>query len=447
MRVTLNKNWLLGSVALGAMAATASGAMAGGFEVREQSAFFQGTSFAGAAAGGSSLSSIFWNPATSSYVGSGITTDSNYSLILPEMNVRADRLSPAGNPAGAPFADCTGDCEVDLGRDALVPASYAAYRINDKLVAAVSMNSGFGLTTKPDNMGWAGASLAQTSKVFSLNMTPSLSYQIMPGVSVGAGVQVQYLEIKRLRTSGYDGNDIDDIGVGGTAGINITPFRGTSVGLGYKSRIKHDLDGDFDGVNGAAALVVTNGDASLKLDTPDKVTLSIRQELSANTRLLGTIEWTNWSVLGTVPIDIPLTPLGQGLQLSPALNANWDDGWLYAIGGEYDYSQKLTLRAGVAYEESPIQDDSSRLLQLPDNNRVWASIGATYNWSDTTKINLAYSHVWVEDGGIERDSLLGPIGGAVQGEAEDNGADIVSVGLTMKMDGLFGQRSAPEPLK
>ena len=44
-------------------AATCGKALAGGFGI-EQSAYYQGMSFAGAAAGGESLSSISWNPAT-----------------------------------------------------------------------------------------------------------------------------------------------------------------------------------------------------------------------------------------------------------------------------------------------------------------------------------------------------------------------------------------------
>lgn len=455
MRRTQQTVWLLGSVAAAALA-SASSAIAGGFEVREQSAFFQGTSFAGTAAGGSSLSSIFWNPATSYIVGKGVTTDSNYSLIMPEMNVHADRvtapnpafdpLQPVG-PGNLPSVLVTGrDNDVDLGRDAIVPASYAAYRLSDKLVAAVAMNGQYGLTTKPDNTAWAAAHMAQTSKIFSLNLNPSLSYQVMPGVTVGVGVQVQYFEVKTLRTSGYNGNDADDIGVGGTAGINITPFRGTSIGLGYRSRIQHDIKGDFDASPAAAALVQT-GDLTTELDTPDKVTLSLRQELTPYARLLGTVEWTNWSTIGEVPVQIPLGPLALGAGASAALDANWEDGWLYALGGEYDYSNKLSLRAGIAYEHSPIQDDTSRLIQLPDNNRIWASIGATYNWSETTKINVAYSHVWVEDGDIDRNSLIGPAGGTFVGDAEDNGADIISVGLTTKLDWLLGGRHEAAPLK
>ncbi len=49
-------------------------AQAGGFGV-EQSAYFQGMSYAGAATGGPSLASISWNPATASFAGSGLQAE------------------------------------------------------------------------------------------------------------------------------------------------------------------------------------------------------------------------------------------------------------------------------------------------------------------------------------------------------------------------------------
>ena len=429
MRVTQNKSWLLGTVALGALAVTASSAMAGGLEVREQSSFFQGTSFAGTAAGGSSLSSVYWNPAASSFVGSGITTDSSYSLLLLNTELTAD----SAPLVGFGFDDRT----TDIGHDAIVPASYAAWRFNERTVFAVSMNSPFGLTTKPDTSDWAGSYIGTTSKVFSLNVTPTVSYQITPNISIGAGVQFQYVELKAFKTNagviGSANIDGDDFGVGGVAGINITPFRGTSVGLGYRSQIEYDVDGNLESPIGNAI-----AGSNLPITTPDKVTLSLRQELTPTARLLGTIEWTNWSLLDVSPVTI------SGGATAALIDFGWEDGWFYSLGGEYDVSNKLTVRAGVAYEESPIQEDSARLLQVPDNNRVWASIGATYNWSDTTKLNFAYSHVFVEDGDFERrGSAVAPTP-LLTGEAESS-ADIISVGLTMKMDSLFGHRS--EPLK
>ncbi len=393
------------------MCTSASGALAGGFEIREQSAFFSGTAYAGTGAGGSSLSSIFWNPAASSFVTSRITTDSNYTLVLPNVDLHADSINPALSPGT--------DMDVDIGRDALVPASYYAYRYNDRIVFAASINAPFGLTTKPDNMGWAGAYLQQTSKVFSLNVTPSVSYQLTPHISVGAGLQIQYSDIKALNTSLYQA-DMDDIAVGGTAGINITPFRGTSIGLGYRSRIEHDFEGKF--VAGGAKLP-----ASASLDTPDKVNLSLRQELTSNTRLLASVEWTNWSLLQTAPVIVAGAPAGN-------LVFNWEDGWMYSVGGEYDVTPKLTIRGGISYEESPIQDATSRLIQLPDSNRTWFGLGASYKWSDMTTINVSYLHVELQESRFDRVAVTGP--GTITGNADVN-ADAVSVGLTMKMESLY----------
>jgi long-chain fatty acid transport protein len=57
------KSILLACSAAGVVLAATAAANAGGLAVREQSAYGQGSSYAGVAAGGS-LSSMFWNPAT-----------------------------------------------------------------------------------------------------------------------------------------------------------------------------------------------------------------------------------------------------------------------------------------------------------------------------------------------------------------------------------------------
>ncbi len=108
---------------------------------------------------------------------------------------------------------------------------------------------------------------------------------------------------------------------------------------------------------------------------------------------------------------------------------------LTALGGEYDVTPKLTLRAGINYEESPIQDDTSRLVQLPDSNRVWFGLGASYAWSEKTTINVSYLHVELEESHFNRRDLIGPVGSTITGDA-DVSADAISVGLTMKADDL-----------
>jgi long-chain fatty acid transport protein len=401
-----------------ATAITAGTTYAGGFDVREQSALFQGMSFAGAAAGGTSLASMFWNPAAAGYSGQGLTFDSSYSLIIPRADVKVEEVN--GSPVGDALPGL--DPTVDVGRDALVPASYMAYRYSSDLVFAMSINSQFGLGTKPDNTVWAGDVLARSSKLFSVNAAPTVAYQIAPGVQIGAGIQLQYLDLMHLnfaQTPGGPNAKLEgtDWGFGYTLGVNFTPASGTSIGIGYRSSIEHDLDGTLR--TGGILPIGAN------LDLPEKITGSISQVLTPSVRLHGTVERTNWSRLQDVPID----------GFPGILAFGWEDGWYFAIGGEYDYSEKLTLRTGFGYEISPIQDPEARLVQLPDNDRYWLSAGGTYDAGELfgllkdAKIDFAYSHVFVEDGDFIRSPSAAALAGLSFNGSVEAAVDIVSVGI------------------
>ena len=363
-------NFIGRATAAGAALFCVSGlAVAGGFEVREQSAYFQGTSFAGAAAGGLSLSSIFWNPAASAYARYGLTMDASAALIFANSQVNASELVP-------PIGTCaTFDCSVDIGGVALVPASYMSWRYDSRTVFALAVNSQFGLATKPDNLDWLGQLHARSAKLFSINVNPSVSYEIAPGIAIGVGVQVQLLDLVHLKSAtALAGPDPSaslsgqNTAAGFTAGINFRPTPGTSIGLGYRSSIRHNLEGSIviEGIAGAPI--------EADVETPDKVTLSFLQAVAPNMRVLGTIDWTNWSTLDVVHVAQAPTALGQTI----TLDFKWHDAWFFALGGEWDVNPKLTLRAGGAYETSPIHDATERLVQLPDADRIWLSLGGTY---------------------------------------------------------------------
>jgi hypothetical protein len=99
-----------GMVGLALIAASCGEAVAGGFGV-EQSAYYQGMSFAGAAAGGPSLASLSWNPATAGFAGNGLSLESSYSVVLMSANLTVT------NPQDQLV---TGPAETQMGRNALV---------------------------------------------------------------------------------------------------------------------------------------------------------------------------------------------------------------------------------------------------------------------------------------------------------------------------------------
>lgn len=448
----IHRGYLLGTAAVCALVASASIASAGGFAVRQQSVSSQGAAYAGAAAGGD-LSSMFWNPAAVTVKpGPGLNSESHYSLMIPHAEIN---VTSSSNPAflGAPFSAGTNSGEI--ATLALASASYYSYNFTNfdkNLFLGFSFNSPFGLKTKPDNDLYAGSLIGRGSRLQTFNLSPTLGYKISPTLSIGVGAQLQYAKAHFSFASGtpngpdtkYEGSGV---AAGWTAGILWQPAAATSIGLGYRSGITQHLDGAYINTQVCSLnplLCATPNnlfsvDAKSKIELPDTVTLSIRQSLTQSFRLLGTVEWANWGVLNELrvtgdgnspvifaPLPAPRAPIiGQTLANLPV---GWTDGWFFALGGEYDVNQQLTLRAGGAYEITPIDSPTKRLIGIPDNDRIWASLGATYKWSESTSFDFAYSHVFVQDSTFDRTSLSGVrMTGTV-----DASVDIVSASIKSK---------------
>src|SRR5262245_33514991 len=435
----------IGSIAYG-LAALAAPAHAGGFEVREQSTTYLGSAFAGSAAGGD-ISSIYWNSAATGAL-PGCNTASSYSLILG----RSDETARSGLfvdgttiPPGIPVSGLT-PTSTDVGSDSLVPASYLTCQLSDKLFVGAALNSQFGLLTKPDDLKWAGSPIAVTSKIFSINFNPTVAYKLTPALTFGVGLQVEYFKIRLNHGSftspllgpltGSRFFEADDWGVGATAGLLWQPLPGTSVGVGYRSAVSLEVGGGFRRGPGLIGPPALSAHATADLTLPEQVTFSFRQAVAPGWAVLGTVEWTNWSRLGDVAaVGSGCGPTG----VCEVLNLNYRDGWLFALGAEYAYSPSLLLRAGVAYEISPIENDTRDIL-VPDSNRVFLSLGASYKYSEQIIVDLAYSHIFFEDANFCIASAAANAGTThcnpgtpatailLRGDV-DSSVDIISVGL------------------
>ncbi len=410
----LSRSLTLAAVSLAAIIVSQGGAQAGAFAIREQSASAQGYSFAGVASGSGNLSSMFWNPAVITKA-PGWQTELSLSLIIPRVEI---------NPLPSVPTFVFGDSG-DIGQDAIVPASYNSYQINDMLWVGLSSNSPYGLVTDPrDN--WAGQVYSRSSKIFSLNVNPVVGIKINDWISVAAGPSLQYFDIRLKRAAAVTPGapsvtlDGDDIGFGFTAGVTLTPFAGTTIGIGYRSQIDHELEGTISSPAGRIPI-------SSDLTTPDQLTIGLSQMITPAFTVHAGFEWTNWSVLET-----PLV-VGPGGRVVTDLPLNYDDGFFYSLGFDYRLTDQLTLRAGVAYEQSPI-DTEIRSTRLPDNDRIWASVGASYQWNNKLSFDIAYTHIFTK----ETDIRILPGHQDYEGlpfvADVDAAVDIVSVGLRYRWD-------------
>jgi long-chain fatty acid transport protein len=413
---SLKKNMKSGVAALAAMGAVAavsvSAAQAGGFALREQSAIGQGTSFAGVAAGGS-LSSIFWNPATLTQT-KGISTESVFSGVIPSSDV--DMISSFSLAQIGGATDNPGS----VGLSALIPSSYAGVQLTDSLYFGLSVNAPFGMSTSA-KYNSVTSFHAATSEIFTTDIKAHIAYRINDVFSVGAAIGVAYGDVRMTSLPGGNRYSLtgDDWTPTFALGATITPMEGTTIGIGYRSQTRLNLEGK-ENINGAFISPI-----SAKLNLPDILTVGLRQKVTEKLTVTAGFEWAGWSsVKDPIAINGALTP-------GTALTLGYEDSWYASIGAEYDYNDYLTVRAGVGYEKSPIPD-AFRNLRLPDANRVWASVGGSYNVSDKLAIDVGYSHLFIEDARVQ-------VAGAENYSADtSSSADIISASMRYQWK--------PEPL-
>jgi long-chain fatty acid transport protein len=429
---------LRAGTALGFIVIATAQANAGSFAIREQSSYGQGSSFAGIAAGGA-LSSMFWNPAAITQM-PGIQSETTATGVFPYAN----QTPQSGSLLGA-FGGTT-----NSGEAGLVPGSYFSYQLNalnPNIWLGLSINAPFALSASLPDV-WAGRDYgANDSSVRSYNAVPSIAWRINDWISVGAGVQIQYLKAtlnKGVTRPGPTFTDFtlegDGWGYGFTAGVTLTPTPTTTIGIGYRSAIDQKVEGTMvltGTLAGFSNLVKTT------VDLPDVVSLGIRQRIDQQLTLLGTVEWTNWSRIGTSNV---LLRSGAPAMVGPnavTLPFQYDDGWFFSVGSEYRWSDRLTLRSGIGYEISPITDQV-RIPIIPDNNRFWASIGASWEVWKGFAFDVAYSHLWVKDPSINITSTSGNPwfdGVPYVGEGKAH-VDILSIGIKYRWD-----EPAPAPAK
>ena len=218
----------------------------------------------------------------------------------------------------------------------------------------------------------------------------------------------------------------NDWAVGFTVGFVFEYLKGNELqflqdgrfGFSYRSAIDHTLQGtgQFRGVPSLTAIgapvqfpfpsalqdVFFNQSASAGLDLPAIYHFSLYQRFLQKFAVMGDIEWTRWNRLQQVDITFnnPSTPTN-------VLNLEYDDAVRYSIGFEWYALKQLTLRAGFAYDETPIQSAETRTPRIPDNNRYFLSAGLRWQPCPFVAFDVGYAHLFLPDSSVDFTDTLG----------------------------------------
>jgi len=113
---------------------------------------------------------------------------------------------------------------------------------------------------------------------------------------------------------------------------------------------------------------------------------------------MGDVTWTRWSRFQALRI---LRDNGATLSATPE---NWENTLRYSIGVNYHFSDTVKLRAGLAYDEEA-NTDAFRSARTPANDRTWLTLGAGWQLSPVSTMDIGYAHLFVRNARIESDQI------------------------------------------
>jgi long-chain fatty acid transport protein len=436
---------LVFGVALGFCAA----AHAGSFQLNEASAKSLARANAGAASANKDASANFYNPA--------LLTDVKKPAFLlggTDYIIRGEFSKfSATDAAGRPLSGDNGGNMGDHNRlgSGQSPILAFAMPLSDKLALGIALETPFGLNTTFD-----GTSVlryqAQYTSLSVFNVNPNVAYTVGEHFSVGVGLDIARGSAKLsnkidygavcyaeqgpivcnsigLTPQSHDGffrAEGTDTAYGWNAGI-AWQYQGTTIGLAYRSRLFLDLSGSAIYKNVPAVFkpsgAFQNTGVRTQLTMPDSLDLSASQRLGSAWRISATVRYTRWSGFQdlTLRYDNPQQP-------PSSLVFDYRNTWFVALGADWKLTPHWTLHGGLAWDESPVREHY-REPRLPDSDRRWLALGATWHINPENSLSLGYAHLFIGD--HVPMNHTGASGSTVVGQWSEN-ADIVSLQYQMR---------------
>lgn len=411
----IDKTTWLATTALAALAIATvplSTAQAAGFQLLEQSAVAQGSSYAGAGARAEDPSTLFYNPAGITHL-KGYQISISGSGIFPNGNLQSGTATTGAVLGNRPY---TGTVGTNSGIDAFLPSMYATAQLSDTVYAGLAITSPFGLATQ-----YSGTSIARyyalTTSLKTVNIGPSIAWRPIPQLSVAVGLNIEKADAHLSNAVDFGavgavsglgkfgllpGTNTgiatvrgDDAAFGWNAGILYEPLDGTRLGLTYRSSIFHKIDGslNYEGVPALLSQSATfqNRGAVAKVPEPLTLSFSAAQDIGPVT-LLGSATYTGWSIFKNLQAFT-------GSTVASATPENFRDTYALSLGADYHVNDQWTLRAGTLYDQTPVQKQF-RTPRIADNDRYWASGGVTYMPMPNLALTAAYSHIFARDSSV-----------------------------------------------
>tara|TARA_Y100000589_G_scaffold70701_2_gene62934 strand:+ start:1543 stop:2979 length:1437 start_codon:yes stop_codon:yes gene_type:complete len=414
-----NTNALVKAIRLATLAAIAAPAsvLAGGFSLNEQSASQMGVANAGAAANPENATTVLFNPAGMSQL-SG--TNISFGAAVLDIDAEAKSGAKAVNQLGG---DVEGSRGGDIADPAVLPNFYLTHEINDSIDVGFGIHAPYGLAADYDN-DFVGRYFADKTELTAIAFTPSIAINNGKGLSMGATLNIMYAEGRLSKFQDIRGGlvqrglppaqanglatqyeqafgapyaDIegDDVAINFRVGFLYELSEQTQIGLTAQTGTEFELEGEIElegypapsaqSPFGLAPQTLTEN-VTVPLAIPESATLGLRHRLTDNVTLLAGATYARWSRFEELDIN---SREGQSGEVSAEIGRvgdmpithiteEWKNTWQFNVGGIWQATPEWALKAGYAFDESPV--DQYVTARIPSEDRHWLTLGT--QWKD-----------------------------------------------------------------
>lgn len=402
----MNKFRLLGFVAATVFS---NASFAAAFQLYELGTPIIGTAGVGQAAVAEDASTAYFNPAGMTLL-DGTQFMLGSQMLITYANFSKDTATTIsgnnGNNAGA-----------------LIPGMsvYYSYSYSPQLKFGISMTSPYGGALSY-NDGWVGRYNVQGVQFYTINLNPSVAYRFNNWLSVGAGAAIEYINLQQTvalpiipEVDGQAKVRVSDFAPGFNAGVMLTPYTSTKIGVAYRSQIVHNMHGDTTFLR-----IALTPHTSTKLVMASNIILSASQDVSDQITLLGELGWADWSSMRDSILTVD--------NFSANTPQDWKNTYRFGLGGQYKFNPCLLFQLGVSYDTSPTTR-SKRLPELPMDKQIRAGVGVMYKIIRPVTLSASYEYINFGKANIDNVST----DGVLSGSYSRNYANTLQIGLNVEV--------------
>ena len=298
--------------------------------------------------------------------------------------------------------------------------AYVGYRIYDNLAAGISLTTPYGNSLKWPQ-AWKGAHLIQDITLKSYIIQPTLSYKILDNLSVGVGLQIAMGNVNLSRALlpvgalvpilGADYQDVvpvsatldgkSKVKLGYHIGVMYDVCDKVTLGLSYRSRVRMKVKEGTAELDYASEKIKDLLDATGQIPPLDKGTFHAQLPLPSNTtfgvsyrptdrwELALDLQFVGWSAYDS--LNVVFNEKVLKIEDIKA-EKNYKNTMIYRIGAQYMATDRLDVRLGLYYDQSPIRKNNYN-PETPGMGKIGISTGCSFEPYRNLQIDFAFLYI------------------------------------------------------